>query len=406
MQQATALSGMPVFQPTVFGSSSVESSVVPIAQHQQSTQVQFEPSSTIGGLMNTQARTNVEALASKTDVSKMSLRDVSMIGQEADIGLNRSLSGFMDQINKADSPRLFNLVASFNEQVAKEDIPKLAHKVLNEKLPLIDRIRGFFNPNSLVKSKNNLAENVRSVVAAKSVTLTSVINKMETDLATEQQRLENELKVMERLRSIYFQQFMVFVERTYFAQCLLQSAKAIDTSSWDEHQKRTFSEKLVALESRALAMESTMTRLPADALVVSQLQNAGVLTLQETTTTAAGRFASIKMTLITLHSALITRSVQYLSEQSAALDNNLLDVRSQLMKQVVGTAAAMPGKNRQQQAQQLLQIVSDVKELMEIVDQAKATNIQQFDAARKVFGEARIEIAQLGGRTTILNLDS
>ena len=56
------------------------------------------------------------------------------------------------------------------------------------------------------------------------------------------------------------------------------------------------------------------------------LENAGLSTLQETMTTAAGRFASIKMTLLTIHGALVTQGVQRLAEQGAALDANLLAI--------------------------------------------------------------------------------
>jgi L-lactate utilization protein LutC len=169
---------------------------------------------------------------------------------------------------------------------------------------------------------------------------------------------------------------------------------------WNQHQKREWEERVQALESRALAMEGVLTRLPADAMVVAQLQNAGVLTLQETTTTAATRFASIKMTLITLQSTLITRSVQNLAQQNAALDNNLQEVRARLMKQVVSEAASAPGRNRQEQAAQLARIVSDTTELVRIVDEAKKVNQQQFEAARNTFSGARTAIAQLGAQIT------
>lgn len=358
-----------------------------------------------GKLLPMNKRDEIMRQAQSTDLNKESLRDISMVGSDADIGLNKALSGFLDRINRADSPRLFNLVSSFNDTVSKEDIPKLAEKVLDEKLPLKNRIIGFFTGKKLSTLKNDFLESTRQVISAKSSTLTTVIVKMENELAEEQKRLEDELKNMEKLQVVYFQQYQNFVERTYFAQCLLENAKAADTSAWDQSALRTWSEKLQALESRALAMEGVMTRLPADALIVSQLQNAGVMTLQETTTTAAGRFASIKMTLITLNSALVTRSVQQLAEQSASLDSNLMEVRSKLMKQVVGTAASAPGRNRLQQAEQLKSIIADTKDLMKIVDDAKALNTQQFAQARIIFGESLKEITSLGAQVNISKLD-
>jgi uncharacterized protein YPO0396 len=130
--------------------------------------------------------------------------------------------------------------------------------------------------------------------------------------------------------------------------------------------------------------------------VIRQLQNAGISTLQETTTTAASRFASIKMTLLTIHGALVTQGVQKLAQQGADLDANLLAVRSALMKDVVGKAASAPGENRLAQAQQLKAIVDDTRALVDVVEQARQKNQQMFEQARGMFAEARQEMMRLG----------
>ncbi|MGT2467579.1 hypothetical protein ACVOMV_25975 (plasmid) [Mesorhizobium atlanticum] len=66
-------------------------------------------------------------------------------------------------------------------------------------------------------------------------------------------------------------------------------------------------DKLRLLESRALALEGTYTRLPADQMVIQQIEQAGITTLQETATTVAARFASIKMTLLSIHGAFAVK---------------------------------------------------------------------------------------------------
>jgi len=356
------------------------------------------PGVQVGELLSPEDRSTIEGQVG--DLQKFSLRDIAMFHSDVDQNLNKSLNGFLDRINRADSPRLFSLVTTFNEEVSKEDLPALAARVLDGKLSFKDRLVGFFSKKKLTKLKNELLESTRNVINGKAMTLTNTINKMEADLRAEQMNLEGELKIMDRLRDVYFEAYLQFIGATYLGQLTLAQAQAIDTSSWDVAQKREWDEKLQAMQSRVLAMEGVLTRLPADALVVRQLQNAGIITLQETTTNAASRFASIKMTLITLQSTLAVRSVQQLSEQSATLDNNLLAVRSRLMQQVVSDAVTAPGKNRLMQAEQIKQIVADTTELMKIVDDAKASNQAAFDEARKVFGEARKNIADLGARTS------
>jgi hypothetical protein len=378
------------FTPSSLGTSAP----VPAVQAQDLT-----AGISVASLLNPEDRTSIEQQI--PDVQQMTLQNIALFHADVDQNLNHSLNGFLDRINRADSPRLFNLVSTFNEQVSKEDLPALATKVLDDKLPLWQRVFSvFFSKKKLNKLKNDFLESTRTLIAGKSLSLTTVINKMEADLRNEQINLESELKVMDKLREAYFLNYVQFVGATYQGQLALAKAKAVDTSTWDIAEKREWEEKLQAMESRVLAMEGVLTRLPADALVVRQLQNAGIITLQETTTTAATRFASIKMTLITLQSTLAIRSVQQLSAQSADLDNNLLAVRGRLMQQVVSDAVTAPGKNRLMQAEQIKQIVSDTTELMKIVDEAKATNRVAFDEARKVFGEARKNIADLGARTS------
>jgi len=139
-----------------------------------------------------------------------------------------------------------------------------------------------------------------------------------------------------------------------------------------------------------------MTRLPSDQLTIRMLENAAISTLQETTTTAAGRFASIKMTLLTIHGVMVTQGVQRLAQQGANLDANLSQVRAMLMKETVATAANAPGDNRLAEAQRLRQLATDTRELVAIVDRAKETNRQKFETARALTQQTRQELVQLG----------
>ena len=102
------------------------------------------------------------------------------------------------------------------------------------------------------------------------------------------------------------------------------------------------------------------------------------------------------MTLLTLHGALVTQSVQQLADQGAALDQNLAGVRSALMKDVVTKAANAPGDNRLAQAQQLQAIVADTAQLVGVVEQARADNQQKFAQAREMFAQARQDMLAVG----------
>jgi hypothetical protein len=159
-------------------------------------------------------------------------------------------------------------------------------------------------------------------------------------------------------------------------------------------------DKLQALESVALSRETMMTRLPAEALIIRQLQNAGISTLQELTVTMGDRFASIRMTLLGIHGANLVRNVQRLGQANANLDNQLQEARAKLMGAVVSTAANAPGNNRVEQANNLKRVVTDTQSLQAVVEAAREANRIKFDEARAIMSEARKELLALGQQIT------
>ena len=326
--------------------------------------------------------------------------DIAKIGHEAEAALHRTLGGFLDKIERGEQPKIFTLVTRLSEAVDEQRLPALADEILNAKPTLMDRIAGAFNRKSLSRAMQRAYEEIRLRAAGKTKTLNDFIKGMEKELEQEQRRLESELRTQEQLKESYREHFVNFGVVVAFMTSWVAHAKAevqqAADSGVDATTLRFMQEKLQALESRALALESTLTRLPSDQLTIRLLENAGISTLQETMTTASGRFASIKMTLLTIHGALVTQGVQRLAEQGAALDANLLAVRSALMKDVVGKAANAPGDNRLAEANGLKKIVADTRELVQIVDRAAESNKQKFEAARAITQQARQELAELG----------
>lgn len=343
----------------------------------------------------------IEAQLAHASLVTLPLSDIAKLGAEAEQALHRTLGQFLDRIEKAEQPRIFKLVSSLSEAVEREQLPALADRILNAKPTFVERLMGLFSKKALSRAMARAYEEVRLAASGKSRKLSDVIKAMEQELRTEQDRLEAEVRTLEQLKDGYRERFVEFAEVAAFMLGFVQKGRAelqqaAAAPDADAGALTQLQDKLQALESRALAIESTLSRLPSDQLVIRQLQNAGISTLQETTTTAASRFASIKMTLLTIHGALVTQGVQRLAQQGADLDQNLLAVRSALMKDVVGKAATAPGENRLAQAQQLQAIVADTRELVAIVDQAREKNTQMFDQAREMFRQARQDMASLG----------
>lgn len=347
----------------------------------------------------------VEKDLGAADFVTMPLREIATLGNEAEVALHRTLDSFLSKIDQFENPRLFKLVAELKEKVDQQELPDLADRILNGRPSGWDRFIGMFSKKALAKAMDQVWEDTKRLASGKTKTLVDLVNTMDRELRTEQSKLEGEIRNMEQLKGAYRDRYSDFVVTVAFMSAFLEKAKmevqmaeqATDPNNpVQKAELDDLRDKFQALESRALALEGTLSRLPADQLVIRQLQNAGITTLQETSTTAASRFASIKMTLLALHGALVTKSVQQLADQGAALDANLATVRGTLMRDVVTRAVNAPGDNRLAQAEQLSGIVSETTALVGIIEQARMGNAQKFGQARQMFAQARKEMLALG----------
>lgn len=341
----------------------------------------------------------IESRVNEFDFVSMPMAKIATLGHGAETALNKSLDGFLARLDKNDAPRIFNLVANLNQAVDEEKLPELATRILEGKPTLGERIIGLFSRKALEKALDRAYTEIRRIAAGKTKKLSDVISEQEAVLRTEMGKVNEELRQMDLIKARYRESFVDFAIETAAINNQLVKARvqAQPLLEGDDTQLRTETQdKLQALESRALALEGMMTRLPADQLVISQLQNAGVATIQELATTVSSRFASIKMTLLTIHGALRVQDVQRLGQKGADLDANLNKVRSTLMTDVVNTAANAPGKNRIEQAKQLQAVVADTKALYELVEGARASNQQKFEEARALMVQARDDMLVLG----------
>ncbi|MEJ8851959.1 hypothetical protein [Variovorax rhizosphaerae] len=338
-------------------------------------------------------------------ITDMPLMQIAGLGSEVEVALHKSLGAFLDRIDKGESPQVFRLVSELNTAIKAEELDALADRIVDGKLPLMDRILGKLSPKNLTAAGDAAFESLRLLVAGKTRKLGSVIEEMEKKVEVEKQKAMEEARSLERLKDNYRARLGEFVMATLFLSTLLGKARQELADIEAAHARGDYvgemtlqeaQDKVQALESRALAVEAVLTKLPAEQLIIRQIQTATIQTVQEVTTTAAGRFASIKMTLLTLHGAMTVQNLQRTDRQGAELDANLNSVRNKLVKQVVTAAANAPGDNRLAQANQLKGVTRTVSELVAITEKARIDNQAKFEAARTMLVQARTELTGLG----------
>ncbi|HDR9103738.1 TPA: hypothetical protein QDB04_000512 [Burkholderia vietnamiensis] len=370
--------------------------VAPVAQTSQGlTLPQNFPLS-----LNAEQTTALQARIEQFDFTAMPLQSFAMLSQEPTTNLNRVLDGFLSRINKAENPQLFKLVDALSEKIAEEKIGALAEQILDAKPTLRDQVIGFFSKKKLQESLDKALEELGRTVRAKSKTLSDLVIEQEKKLTTEMAKLQAELGNLANLKAEYRNAFIAFCIEVAFLNSVLSKAKAaapalVAAAGKDVMLKQDIQDKLQALESVSLSREAMMTRLPGEALITRQLENAGVQTLLELATTMGDQFASIRMVLLNLHGANLVRNVQRLGQANANLDNQLQAARAKLMQTVVTTAANAAGDNRIEQANNLKRVVNDSETLQKTVNEAREANQRKFEEARNTMAQVRQDFLAL-----------
>lgn len=348
----------------------------------------------------------VEQALASLDFPALPAADIIKLGFGAEQALQQTLDGFLARLDKKTASKVFALFERLEKGVEDANLSEVLEKIQNGDKP------GFFaglfakmtgkEPDEIVRE---FMEEVRDLITGRTKTLADEMQRLERELTKEMQTLFGELQVLETLKQSYVTHFGNFTVDAAVARAFLDKAKtyvAKEEASLNpadvvaQTKLRELQDKLQLLESRALALEGTYTRLPADQMVIQQIQQAGIATLQETATTIASRFASIKMTLISIHGAFAVKSVQQLGERQARMDKQLTKLRGEALKDVAVTAAKAPGDNRLAQAQQIEAIIASTREIHALVTEAKAETEEKFEQARQRFAQARSDLAQLG----------
>ena len=341
------------------------------------------------------------------DFAAMPPGDIIKIGLDAETGLQKTLDGFLARLDRKTASAIFALFGRLEQGVDDAKLPEILDLVQNGEKPgiltsLWAKITGK-DPEQLIQ---DILDQVGEIVSGRTKTLADEMGKLEGALRDEMQKLFAELQLLETLKQSYGTHFADFTLDAAVARAFLEKAKGYFEAEAARAKQnpgdvvaqarvQELQDKLRLLESRALALEGTYTRLPADQMVIQQIEQAGITTLQETATTVAARFASIKMTLLSIHGAFAVQGVQQLAARQARLDKQLTDIRGRALKDVAISAAQAPGENRLAQAEQIAQVIATTKEIHGLVEAAKKKTEEQFAVARQKFAAARAEFANL-----------
>lgn len=349
--------------------------------------------------LNEGQRLEVARRLSSFDLATIGEAEIVQIGLEDGAALKAVLDDFLSRVDTDHGRTLYDLCERISEGVEQADLASLRDQILSEpQLAWWQRIWKGARQAAQSAAKSAYDQAV-SVASERTVQLNNFLNNLEGEVEIELSKLRQGVLDLQGLKDSYRTMTSQFAISVGVAQELRQQArdrveafKQRAQEQVDPQDHVEFEEvetQCQLLESRTLALEATVSSLPADWLVIQQIQAAGVATFQEVVTTASDRFNRIKMTLLALNGLLRVRGVQMIADKQRQLDDHLMAVRGDLMNQVVRTAAEAPGENRLRQAEQLKKVVEDTATMRRFVTEARSANAQKFEQARIIITNAR-----------------
>ncbi len=361
---------------------------------------------TLGFTLSDQQSQEVERLVASINIKELTPADIVQIGFPAEQALQQTLDGFLARLDRNSSNQVFMLFDKLEKGVKDANLPEVLRKIQDTKPSMFRRFMGFLKGKSFSQVSREAYESIKDMISGKTQTLAYEVGKIEKELSRSMQKLNEELQSLDELKESYHAHLVSFGTVAVASQQILERSKAHLEEVEAENSDLTLSnpiqqaklqdlrQKVQLLESRALSLIGAYTRLPADHIIIQQIEQAGVATLQETAITASSRFASIKTTLLALNGAFNVKSVQQMANKQAVMDRQLQQIRSQLTKEIVTTAIASPGDNRLEQAAQIEKIIQEAKEIRTLMKTAQDINEQKFRTARERFEDVRKQLTE------------
>lgn len=341
----------------------------------------------------------------------MGTLEVASVGQQAVASLAAVNKKFLERIDLAEDPRLFDLFTRLAKGVEDAKLPDLAERILSGKLTAWERFTSLFSSKSARKqAAKRMREQIVGMVKSTTTTLCGRVDALEAEVVKSLGTLQSEVMTMEALKQAYNERISDFVvetavsrgfvemSRPLVAEAEAKLAATINPTPQAQSYVDGLRYRLETANSVAAAREGTLTRIPTDQQVISMLQAAGVMTYVETLITAPDRFNQIRSTLIQLNTSLQIKGTQDMINASAVIAEQLNQVNKNMGTQVMTVAANLMGENRLRQAREIQEQATYVVTTRKMMADARIQNATKIADARKMFEGTRDEMAKLAAQ--------
>jgi hypothetical protein len=338
-------------------------------------------------------------LVTDNRLSQIPGEQIVMFGSEREKQLGGALDGLLVEITKGSSPVLFELFDKLKKGIETTNLPELEAKIRESQNTSVGqkllKLVGMDNVAKRLKAAN---EEVEKMLKSKSTSLLQLTQSMEAQTNSECQKLISDTKKLHSLAEEFrknITDFQVYVEagRKILEQAKteLEQARAVAQSGnpLDIEAAERLAQKVELFENRQLALETILTRAPAELVAINLGIHASLQTLAETATGVLADFNSIKSELIKISVAHQIKGVQTLNNARRDLKGQLQAYGTQTLEEVSVNATKSQGLNRLEDATKLLDSAKSLRGISDKVAAEKANNEQRRLEARAKLEETR-----------------
>lgn len=332
------------------------------------------------------------------DLAQADLKTLSTQGEASYKALNRTLDSYLQDVTQASQPQFFKLVDALSDEVEKQKLGEVAHAILTAKPSLADRFIGLFNRRHLRNATDKVFETLGNAAKLRTKSLADLVNAKEREMDADLQHLAARMTALSTVKVQLRDSFYAFGEDTARLYGLLAVAEAqlphlLAASSRDLVAQKDLEDKVQALKSLAIARETMLTRLPAEALVMRAIENAGYSTLREVATDTRQQFAEVRLGLLKVNAAFEVKSVQRAHESTARLAKNLQDLSMELGTEVAVRAEQLPGENRLANAKHLQDFIQTFQSWSAKTAEARKKSDLEMAESVQVLSQVRNDLA-------------
>lgn len=342
------------------------------------------------------------------NINVITYKVVSEIAKPEFVALNNQLKQFTSKISSIKAPGLFNLIDELSKGVNDADLEQIWERTVNAKPSLMARFLSVFNSKAIGTNLQTQYESVYKLLTERSKGLEVKLDSIQKQLVLQKHEQENNIAALTSSFEMYFNSFQnvrtefiftLYLEEFYKQE--IEKFKLANPNLQDLQVSKQLSEYesvLGDIENKRLVLHGALIKFPIIVKQNENLINVSKNILKEIDNTLLNNFTSIRSNLMGLGISLNAQQALLGTNQAKLLDEQSSKLSSKIVGDLSVKAEKFASESRLREAENIKQLVGDIRLINDKVQQAKEENKADMAKAQEILNDATQELKQILGQ--------